>query len=141
MELNVFEGEITNVIDTVEEIRIGDHSQIVQQIATVYFYMIDEFLKNPFIFVNKKSRYQEFSEIEYVMAMTRSIINTVFSDTFDYIKLRWEEILSNFMSDRYRKIDLRIVHKAKNLELSHSECTKTPTPEKAVQDRSNVYEH
>lgn len=78
MELNVFEGEITNVIDTVEEvivfcayihvislfiyvyfdhslmcdrykyyeihdylfkIRTGDYSQIVQQIATVYFYM------------------------------------------------------------------------------------------------------
>ena len=40
------------------------------------------------------------------------------------------------MSDRRRKIDLRIVHKAKNLELSHSECAKAPTPGKAVQDRS-----
>ncbi|CAI2191651.1 8824_t:CDS:10, partial [Funneliformis geosporum] len=152
MEPNVFEGEITNVIDTVEEmcdrykyyevrdylfkIRTGDHSQIVQQIATVYFYVIDEFLKNPFIFVDKKGRYQELSEIEYAMAMTRPIINNVFSDTFDYLKLRWGETLSNFISDRRRKIDLRIVHKAKNLELSHSECAKAPTPGKAVQDRS-----
>ena len=47
----------------------------------------NEFLKNPFIFVDKKSRYQELSKIEYAMAMTRPIINNVFSDTFDYLKL------------------------------------------------------
>ena len=40
------------------------------------------------------------------------------------------------MSDHHQKIDLRIVHKTKKLELSHSESAKAPTPGKAVQDHS-----
>ncbi|CAJ0767815.1 13205_t:CDS:2, partial [Entrophospora sp. SA101] len=41
------------------------------------------------------------------------------------------ETMSYVMSDCCRKIDLRFVHKAKGLELSHSECAKVPTPAKA----------
>ncbi|CAG8624274.1 12737_t:CDS:2 [Ambispora gerdemannii] len=154
MEPNVFEGEITNVIDTVEEessllssahiyitsllmpILAIFRCAIVQQIATIYFYVIDEFLKNPSIFVDKTGKYKEISEIEYAMAMTAPILNNVFSDVFDYLELRWGETLSNTMPDRRRKIDLRIVHKTKKIELSHSESAKAPTPGKAVQDRS-----
>ncbi|CAG8807871.1 35871_t:CDS:2, partial [Gigaspora margarita] len=176
MEPKFFEGEIKNVIDTVEEesnllssahiyitsllmsifdhfqicdgykyneardylykIRTGKYSQIVQQIATIYFYVIDEFLKNPSIFIDKTGKYKELSEIEYAMAMIAPILKNVFGDTFDYLELRWGETLSNGMSDRRRKIDLRIVHKAKKLELSHTECAKAPTLGKAVQDRS-----
>ncbi|CAG8643592.1 4902_t:CDS:2, partial [Paraglomus occultum] len=122
--------------DYLYKIRTGNHSQIVQQIARIYFYVIDEFLKNPFIFVDKTGKYKEISEIEYAMAMTAPILNNVFNDVFDYLELRWGETLSKTMSDRRRKIDLRIVHKTKKIELSHSEAAKAPTPGKAVQDRS-----
>ncbi|CAG8610488.1 2470_t:CDS:2 [Paraglomus occultum] len=70
------------------------------------------------------------------MTMTAPVMNNIFSDVLDYLKLRWGETLSNATSDRRRKIDLRIVHKVKKLELSHSECAKAPTPAKAVHDRS-----
>ncbi|CAG8649193.1 8910_t:CDS:2, partial [Paraglomus occultum] len=122
--------------DYLYKIRTGNHSQIVQQIATIYFYVIDEFLKNLSIFVDKTGKYKEISEIEYAMAMTVPILNNVFSDAFDYLELRWGETLSKTMSDRRRKIDLRIVHKTKKIELSHSESAKAPTPGKVVQDRS-----
>ncbi|CAG8644203.1 12205_t:CDS:10, partial [Ambispora leptoticha] len=105
MEPNIFEVEITNVIDTVEE-------------------------------ENKTGKYQELSEIEYAMTMTAPVMNNIFSDVLDYLKLRWGETLSSATSDRRRKIDLRIVHKVKKLELGHSECAKAPTPAKAVHDRS-----
>ncbi|CAI2187836.1 2985_t:CDS:10 [Funneliformis geosporum] len=152
MEPNAFEGEISNIINTIEEmcdsykynevreylfkIKTNEHSKITQQVSAVYFYVIDELLKNPFKFVDKSGRYQELTEIEYVMFMTAPIINNVFSDTLDYLKFRWGETSTNIMSDRRRKIDLRIVHQSKKIELSHSECAKAPTPGKAVQDRS-----
>ena len=40
------------------------------------------------------------------------------------------------MSDRRRKIDLRIIRVADKLELSHSECASIPSPTKIVHDRS-----
>ncbi|CAI2193430.1 10575_t:CDS:2, partial [Funneliformis geosporum] len=40
------------------------------------------------------------------------------------------------MSDRRRKIDLRIIRIADKLELSHSECAKIPFPTKIVYDWS-----
>lgn len=46
------------------------------------------------------------------------------------------ETVSKATAEYRRKIDLRIVHKFKGIELSHSECAKTPTPAKAVRDRS-----
>ncbi|CAJ0903155.1 10456_t:CDS:2 [Entrophospora sp. SA101] len=97
---------------------------------------IDEFLKNPFIFVDNTGKCKELSEIEYAMTMTAPIMKSIFSDVLDRLKLHWGETMSYVMSDCCRKIDLRFVHKAKGLELSHSECAKVPTPAKAVHDRS-----
>ncbi|CAG8625390.1 3081_t:CDS:10 [Cetraspora pellucida] len=140
MEPPIFEGEIKNIIDTMCEryryheardylykMRASDCPQTVEQIATIYFYVIDEFLKNPFIFVDNTGKCQELSEIEYAITMTAPIMNTMFSDG---------ETLSNVMHDRRRKIDLKIIHKTKGLGLSHSECARAPTPAKVVHDRS-----
>ena len=52
------------------------------------------------------------------------------------ISYLYVETLSNVMSDRRRKIDLRIIRVADKLELSHSECASIPSPTKIVHDRS-----
>ncbi|CAG8745615.1 7754_t:CDS:2, partial [Funneliformis mosseae] len=79
---------------------------------------------------------QELSEIEYAIEMIAPIMSEIFNDTSEYINLRWGETLSNVMSDRRRKIDLRIIRIADKLELSHSECAKVPLPTKIIHDRS-----
>ncbi|RIB21848.1 hypothetical protein C2G38_2034058 [Gigaspora rosea] len=85
---------------------------------------------------DNNGKWQELNEIEYAITMTAPIMNIMFNDVSNYLKLRWGETLSNVMSDRRRKIDLRIVHRTKGLELSHSECSRAPTPAKVVHDRS-----
>ncbi|CAG8679256.1 11675_t:CDS:2, partial [Funneliformis caledonium] len=147
-----FEGEVKNVIDIIEEmcdaykyneardylykIKTCYTSQTLIQIANIYFYVIDKYLKNAFIFVDKSGKCQELSEIEYAIEMIAPIMSEIFNDTSEYINLRWGEKLSNVMSDRRRKIDLRIIRIADKLELSHSECAKVPLPTKIVHDRS-----
>ncbi|CAG8534906.1 6675_t:CDS:2, partial [Scutellospora calospora] len=136
MEPKFFEDEIKNVIDTVEEessLLSSAHIYITSLLMSIF----DNWQVFPNSTANKHDIFlRELSEIEYAMAMIAPILKNVFDDTFDYLELRWGETLSNSMSDRRRKIDLRIIHKAKKLELSHTECAKAPTLGKAVQDRS-----
>ncbi|CAG8512510.1 7788_t:CDS:10 [Paraglomus brasilianum] len=146
---NTFDGEIKTIIDTVEEmcgsyhyvdardylfkIRSKKKPQMVQQIATTYYHVIDKFLDNPHIFVEETGKEMDLSEMEYAINMTAPILNDVFNDVLDILKLHWGETLS---VERRRKIDIRIVHKYKDIELSHCECTKAPTPVRAIRDRS-----
>ncbi|CAJ0835793.1 11474_t:CDS:2, partial [Entrophospora sp. SA101] len=130
---NAYENINTNTANQlITQITSNDSGQTVRRRMT----RIDEFLKNPFIFVDNTGKCKELSEIEYAMTMTAPIMKSIFSDVLDRLKLHWGETMSYVMSDCCRKIDLRFVHKAKGLELSHSECAKVPTPAKAVHDRS-----
>ncbi|CAG8496326.1 859_t:CDS:10 [Paraglomus occultum] len=149
---NSFDGEIKTIIDTVEEmcdsyryvdardylfkIRSEKNPLMVQQIATTYFHVIDKFLDNPHIFVEETGKRMDLSEMEYAINMTAPILNDVFNDVLNILKFRWGETLSTASTERRRKIDLRIVHRYKDIELSHSECAKAPTPVKAIRDRS-----
>ncbi|GBB97123.1 hypothetical protein RclHR1_02920008 [Rhizophagus clarus] len=148
---NSFEGEIKTIIDTVEEmcglyhyvdlreylfkIKTKKNIPMVQQIATIYFHVIDKFLDNPYLFNDETGKRKNLSEMDYVINMIAPILNDVFSDVLDIVNLRWGETVSA-ISERRRKIDLRIVHKYKDVELSHTECAKAPTPAKAIRDCS-----
>ncbi|CAG8757274.1 2579_t:CDS:2, partial [Racocetra fulgida] len=68
------------------------------------------------------------TEIEYVINMAGPILDDVSGDT-----------KSKAVDGHRRKIDLRIVCRNKYIELSHAECTKAPTPCKAVNDRSKYF--
>ncbi|CAG8490956.1 1950_t:CDS:10 [Paraglomus occultum] len=149
---NSFDGEIKPIIDTVEKMcdsyqyvdaraylfkmRSEKSPPMVQQIATIYFRVIDKFLDNPHIFVEETGKQTDLSEMEYAINMTAPILNDIFNDVLDILKLRWGVTLSTANTERRRKIDLRIVHRYKDIELSHSECAKAPTPVKAIRDRS-----
>jgi hypothetical protein len=41
-------------------------------------------------------------------------------------------------TSKSRKIDMRVVHRARGTELSHTECARAPTPTKAVSDRAKL---
>ncbi|CAG8537452.1 10441_t:CDS:2 [Paraglomus occultum] len=118
------------------KIKTSNTSQTLIQISNVYFYVIDKFLRNPFIFIDNSGKCQEMSEIEYAIEMIAPIMSEIFNDTSKYINLRWGETLSNVMSDRRRRIDLRIIRVADKLELSHSECARISSPTKVIHDRS-----
>ncbi|CAI2182899.1 7502_t:CDS:10 [Funneliformis geosporum] len=139
MTPNFFEGETKTIVDTVEEylfkIRTKKNTPIVQQIATVYFHVIDKFLDNPYLFIEETGKLKNLSEMEYVINIIAPILNDVFNDVLDILNLRWGETVSA-VSERRRKIDLRIVHKCREIELSHTECAKAPTRAKAIRDRS-----
>jgi len=122
--------------DYLFKIRSEKNPLMVQQIATTYFHVIDKFLDNPHIFVEETGKRMDLSEMEYAINMTAPILNDVFNDVLNILKLRWGETLSTASTERRRKIDLRIVHRYKDIELSHSECAKAPTPVKAIRDRS-----
>ncbi|CAG8728163.1 15536_t:CDS:10, partial [Funneliformis caledonium] len=151
MTPNFFEGETKTIVDTVEEmcglyhyvdareylfkIRNKKNTPMVQQIATAYFHVIDKFLDNPHLFIEESGKLKNLSEMEFVINIIAPILNDVFNDVLDILNLRWGETVSA-ISDRRRKIDLRIVHKCREIELSHTECAKAPTRAKAIRDRS-----
>ncbi|RIB04528.1 hypothetical protein C2G38_673991 [Gigaspora rosea] len=91
-----FEDNVKTIIDTVEEmcnsyhyidardylykLRLKGESLKIRQIATIYFHVIDKFLEDPYIFMDKIGKPRGLSEIEYVMNMTAPILDDVFSD-------------------------------------------------------------
>ncbi|CAG8644530.1 368_t:CDS:2, partial [Funneliformis mosseae] len=146
-----WKSETKTIVDTVEEmcglyhyvdareylfkIRNKKNTPMVQQIATAYFHVIDKFLDNPHLFIEESGKLKNLSEMEFVINIIAPILNDVFNDVLDILNLRWGETVSA-ISDRRRKIDLRIVHKCREIELSHTECAKAPTRAKAIRDRS-----
>ncbi|CAG8709267.1 10684_t:CDS:10 [Cetraspora pellucida] len=134
MKPKAFEGEVENMCSAYKYNEARDYSYKIKTSNTSQ--TIDKFLRKPFIFVDNSGKCQEMSEIEYAIEMIAPIMSEIFNDTFEYINLRWGETLSNVMSDRRRKVDLRIIRIADKLELSHSECAKIPSPTKIIHDRS-----
>ncbi|CAG8496457.1 4488_t:CDS:2, partial [Gigaspora rosea] len=147
-----FEDNVKTIIDTVEEmcnsyhyidardylykLRLKGESLKIRQIATIYFHVIDKFLEDPYIFMDKIGKPRGLSEIEYVMNMTAPILDDVFSDVKSLVRLHWGDTKSSAIDEHRRKIDMRIVCINQDFELSHVECAKAPTPCKAVNDRS-----
>ncbi|RIB08713.1 hypothetical protein C2G38_328071 [Gigaspora rosea] len=147
-----FEDNVKTIIDTVEEmcnsyhyidardylykIRFKEEALKIRQIATIYFHVIDKFLEDPYIFIDKIGKPRDLTEIEYVINMTGPILDDVFSDVKSLIRLRWDETKSGTVDEHQRKIDMRIVCINQDFELSHVECAKVPTPCKAVNNRS-----
>ncbi|CAG8694716.1 14199_t:CDS:2, partial [Gigaspora rosea] len=88
MEPKSYEDNAKVMIDTVEEIRFKKESLKIRQIATIYFHVIDKFLEDPYIFIDKLGKPRDLTEIEYVINMTGPILDDVFSDVKSLIRLR-----------------------------------------------------
>ncbi|CAG8480152.1 4761_t:CDS:10 [Paraglomus brasilianum] len=146
-----FEGDVKSIIDTVEdmcntfryidartylyELQTSNHSPIVKQIANIYFIVICKFMRNPFIFVNESGRRKDLTEMEFVIKMIAPVFDELFADISDLVELRWGETVTR-AAVQPRKIDMRIVHRTRHIELSHTECARLLTPAKAIGDRS-----
>ncbi|CAG8624344.1 569_t:CDS:10, partial [Scutellospora calospora] len=110
----------------------------MRQVAKIYFNIIDLFLENPYIFIKKDGRPQNHTEIQYAMILTGSILDIIFSDQRDYVRLIWGEVVSQVTNDSRRKIDLCIKTEDGTKELSHSEYAREATlsniPDEALND-------
>ncbi|CAG8587124.1 4872_t:CDS:10 [Funneliformis mosseae] len=106
-----------------------------RQIMKIYFFIMDMFLENPYIFVNKEGKKQDLTEIEFALKVFGPILDIIFSDVQHLVKLKWGETVSKATSAG-RKIDLQIKCQEGDMELSHSECARSTTRVKLIKDRS-----
>ncbi|CAG8726649.1 16578_t:CDS:2, partial [Cetraspora pellucida] len=125
---------LSSIIDLSSEFEGGMCSWFEKDWANIKKKVYEIIDMKPKAFEEEVENCQEMSEIEYAIEMITLIMSEIFNDTSEYINL--PETLSNVMSDRRRKIDLRIIRIADKLELSHSECAKIPSPTKIIHDRS-----
>ncbi|KAF0467314.1 hypothetical protein F8M41_026032 [Gigaspora margarita] len=116
MECNILKKGMCNPYcyidarDYLYKIRFKEDSLKIRQIATIYFHVIDKFLED------KIGKPRDLTE----------------KNTSHKASGR------NEIQRRRRKIDMRIVCRNEDIELSHVECEKVPTPCKAVNGRSSV---
>ncbi|CAG8801774.1 27757_t:CDS:2, partial [Gigaspora margarita] len=111
-------------------------TMVYLQTMKIYFTIMDMLLNDPYIFVNEDGKENKLTEMEFVLKAIAPIMDIIFSDVHQ-IRLRWGETVSK-TSTACRKIDLRIETREKHIELSHTECSKAPTPAKIVRDRSKI---
>ncbi|CAJ0844379.1 5444_t:CDS:2, partial [Entrophospora sp. SA101] len=78
----------------------------------------------------------DINRIEKKLNFTLKIVGPIliFSDIQDHIQLKWGETVSRVALAR--KIDLQIIYRSGNKELSHSEAARSTTPNKVIKDRS-----
>ncbi|RHZ59671.1 hypothetical protein Glove_362g76 [Diversispora epigaea] len=116
-----------------------DKTRILRQVMKIYFFILEMFLVDPFIFVDKEGNKQNLTEIEFVLKVAGPIIDIIFSDVQHLVQLKWGETVSKATAVG-RKIDLQVTCRGKNqgkiVELSHSECARRTTPTKIISDRS-----
>ncbi|RHZ47141.1 hypothetical protein Glove_590g3 [Diversispora epigaea] len=110
-----------------------------RQILKVYFYVLDLFLENPYLFVRKNGKPQKHTEIQYVIKMVDPILEIIFSDCQSLVRLMWGETVSQVTNNSKRKIDLCIRTEDGTKELSHSECAQKATMMKILKDRSKSF--
>ncbi|KAF0524784.1 hypothetical protein F8M41_014947 [Gigaspora margarita] len=120
-----------------------DKTRILQrQVMKIYFFILEMFLTDPFIFVDKEGNKQNLTEIEFVFKVAGPIIDIIFSDAQHLVHLKWGETVSKATAVG-RKIDLQVICRGKNqgktVELSHSECARRTTPNKIIGDRSKCF--
>ncbi|CAG8652744.1 4127_t:CDS:2, partial [Paraglomus occultum] len=154
VEPKQFEGSTKELIDQIDKLccayqyvyarnllldKMKDQSEttINQQIIEIYLFIINMFLRDPCIFIDEDGQRKKLTELEYVMKVIAPILDIVFSDLKHLVELRWGETMSKVTS-KSRKIDMRIVHRVRGIELSHTECARFPTPVKAVRDRAKL---
>ncbi|CAG8524776.1 1347_t:CDS:10 [Ambispora gerdemannii] len=109
------------------------------QVMKIYFFIIEMFLVDPYIFVDREGNKQNLTEIEFVLKVAGPTIDIIFSDVQHLVQLKWGETVSKATAVG-RKIDLQVTCRRKNrgkiVELSHSECARRTTPTKIINDRS-----
>ncbi|CAG8527663.1 458_t:CDS:10 [Acaulospora morrowiae] len=152
LKVEKFTGEVSELITKVENL-CGSYDYLgarkillekvierpvdsqIRQVAKIYFNIIDLFLENPYIFIKKDGRLQNHTEIQYVMILAGPILDIIFSDQRDFVRLIWGETVSKVTNDSRRKIDLCIRTEDGTKELSHSECAREATFVKILKDR------
>ncbi|CAG8638268.1 4631_t:CDS:10 [Ambispora gerdemannii] len=153
LKVEKFTGEVSELITKVENLcnsydYLGARKLVLEkiterpidnqmrQVAKIYFNIIDLFLENPYTFVNDDGQLQNHTEIQYVMILASPILDIIFSDQRDHVRLMWGETVSQVTNDSRKKIDLCIRTKDGMKELSHSECAREATFIKILKDRS-----
>ncbi|CAG8652113.1 2729_t:CDS:2, partial [Paraglomus occultum] len=94
---------------------------------------LDMFLRDPHVFVSKEGKKQNLSEMDYIVKVIGPILDIIFSDVQQLLQLKWGDTVCK---GTRRKIDLRIICREKDIELSHSECARMITRIKITKDRS-----
>ncbi|CAI2181550.1 18643_t:CDS:10 [Funneliformis geosporum] len=110
-----------------------------RQVMKIYFFIIEMFLVDPYVFVDREGNKQNLTEIEFTLKVAGPIIDIIFSDVQHLVQLKWGETVSKATTVG-RKIDLKIMYRGKNqgknVELSHSECARRTNSTKIINDRS-----
>ncbi|CAG8633611.1 9722_t:CDS:2 [Ambispora leptoticha] len=106
-----------------------------QQIMKCYYFVLDMFLSDPHVFVDKEGKKKNLSEMDYVIKFIGPILNIIFSDV-QHLSLKWGETVAKTV---HRKIDLRIVCRENDTELSHSECARAVTRVKITQGPQQMF--
>ncbi|CAG8647753.1 3956_t:CDS:2 [Acaulospora morrowiae] len=110
-----------------------------RQVMKIYFFIMEMFLVDPYVFVDREGNKQNLTEIEFTLKVVGPIIDIIFSDVQHLVQLKWGETASKAMTVG-RKIDLQIMYrgksKGKNVVLSHSECARRTDSAQIINDRS-----
>ncbi|CAG8605364.1 11324_t:CDS:10, partial [Diversispora eburnea] len=135
LKVERFTGEVSELITKVENLcdsydYLGARKLVLEKV------MERPIEKNPYIFIKRDGRPQNHTEIQYVMILSGPILDIIFSDQRDYVRLIWGESVSQVTNDSRRKIDLCIRTEDGTKELSHSECAREATFIKILKDRS-----
>ncbi|CAG8826432.1 7662_t:CDS:2, partial [Gigaspora margarita] len=154
----MFEGVIKSDIEKIEELcdeykyweardfvyeklrgRPDRNETFHRQVMKIYFFIIEMFLVDPYVFVDREGNKQNLTEIEFALKVAGPVFDIIFSDVQHLVQLKWGETVSKATTVG-RKIDLQIIYRGKNqgknVELSHSECARRTNPTKIINDRS-----
>ncbi|CAG8517130.1 4078_t:CDS:10, partial [Acaulospora colombiana] len=100
---------------------------------------VEEFSGDMLEFITKvenNGQPQKHTEIQSVIKMVDPILEIIFSDCQNLVRLMWGETVSQVTNDSKRKIDLCIRTENGTKELSHSECAQKATLLKILKDLS-----
>ncbi|CAG8590631.1 9227_t:CDS:10, partial [Funneliformis mosseae] len=114
-----------NLVETVGR----SATKIYLQIVKIYFTILDTLLNDPYVFVDENNKETKLTEMEFVLKTVAPVMDIIFSDINHLVRLRWGETVSK-ASTACRKIDLKIETRGQCIELSHTECARSPTPAK-----------
>ncbi|CAG8445034.1 10882_t:CDS:10 [Acaulospora morrowiae] len=109
-----------------------------RQILKVYFYVLDLLLENPYLFVRKNGQPQKHTEIQHVIKMVDPILEIIFSDCQNLVRLTWGESILQVTNSSKRKPNLCVRTEDGTKELSHSECASKATMLEILNDRSKA---
>ncbi|CAG8588911.1 211_t:CDS:10, partial [Ambispora gerdemannii] len=142
-------NEVLSKINLKVERFTGEVSELITKLCDSYDYLgarklvLEKVMerpidKNPYIFIKRDGRFQNHIEIQYVTILSGPILDIIFSDQRDHVRLIWKESVSQVTNDSRRKIDFCIRTEDGTKELSHSECAREVTFIKILKDRKDT---